>query len=166
MKPKVILVIIPIIVIALGVFLVKKFTSAPQTAVTPTPAPQVQVEQLSESDQPTAQLEFTKDGHYVTIELSNLKAAQLEYNLIYDATVKKNRIQTGVSGSARLDGKTTYSQKQLLGSESSGKFTYHESIDNAVLELVLRNDDGYSIFSTSYSFEVSPGETIDLKAAE
>ncbi len=130
---------------------------------TPTP---VHVEQLSDDDRPTVKLSFSADGHYVTLNVSNLKASSLEYSLIYDATVKKSQIQTGVSGSVKLEGRDSYSNRQLLGSESSGKFTYHEKIDNAVMELSLRNEAGYSIYTATYPFEIVSGQTVELTPAQ
>lgn len=129
----------------------------------PTPAPAVAV-QLTDDKQPKVGLKFDTKGNYVTVTISNLHADQLEYNLIYDATVKGNQIQTGVNASTSVKGKSTYSQKQLLGSESSGKFTYHTNIKNAVMELTLRDESRSSIFSATYPFTVSPGESSDLKA--
>jgi hypothetical protein len=166
MKPIYFLAVIPLILLIGGGFFVKKtFFPSPSIAVA-TPTPEPVVEQLPLESQPQASLQFSADGHYVTIKLANVQAAQLEYNLIYDATVKKNQIQTGVSGSARLNGQTTYSQKQLLGSESSGHFTFHDNISNATLELVLRNESGYSVFSATYPFTVSPGKSVSLTASE
>lgn len=159
---------IPIVLIlllaAVGVFLIRRQpTSTP--GPTPIPTPEV-VEQLPPGQQPKVSLKFTADGHYVTVDISNIQAAQIEYNLIYDATVKKTQINTGVTGGAKLNGKTEYSYKQLLGSESSGKFTYHENIKNAVMELTLRNDSNYSVFSATYPFTLTPGKSVELKAQE
>ena len=166
MKYKPFLIAGALLLVFIGFFIFKTLKPASESSATPAPTPEPQVEQLSQEQQPKASLQFTKDGHYVTILLSDIQVAQLEYNLIYDASVKKNRIQTGVSGSARLDGKTEFTQKQLLGSESSGHFTYHENIANAVLELVLRNDSGYSVFSATYPFTVSPGKSVSLTPSE
>lgn len=145
--------------------LAKKLLPAKSTAETPTPTPSF-VEQLPADKEPMPKLTFTSDGHYVTVNITNLFAAELEYNLIYDATVKKSQVNTGVTGSAKLDGKSDYSYKQLLGSESSGKFSYHENITNAVMELTLRDSNKYSIFSATYPFTVTPGKSIDLVKAE
>lgn len=130
------------------------------TKVTPTPLPPAV--QLPVEQQPKVSLTFSKDAHYVTVNITNLHSDQLEYNLIYDAVVKKQQIQTGVNASAKLEGKTTYSKEQLLGSESSGKFSYHEQIKNAVMELTLRDASNRSIFTATYPFTVSAGKTIDL----
>jgi len=132
----------------------------------PTPTPTEEpVIQLEPEKHPRVSLKFRADGHYVTVNISNIYAQAVEYNLIYDAKVKNNKLQTGVNASAKLDGQSTYSKEQLLGSESSGKFTYHANITNAVMELTLRDAAGRSIFTTTYPFEVSPGKTIDLAPA-
>ena len=101
----------------------------------PTPTPTLEVAvQLTANKQPQIELKFSSDGHYVT----------------------------GVNSTASITGKTTFSQKQLLGSESSGKFTYHEKIANAVMELTLRDVSGRSIFTSTYPFTVTPGSSAKL----
>lgn len=146
------------------VLLAKNFLTSGPVSQAPTPTP-ASVPQLEEDQYPQVSLDFSADGHYVTVNISNLHAAALEYNLIYDATVKDNAVNTGVTGSAKIDGQDEYSYKQLLGSESSGKFTYHQNIDNAVMELTLRDANRYSIYSATYPFEVEPGETVELTTA-
>lgn len=126
------------------------------------PTPESQVKMLTPEQYPKVSLTFRADGRYVTVNMTNVNASALEYNLIYDATVKKNKLQTGVSASAKLEGKNTYTKEQLLGSESSGKFTYHENIQNAVLELTLRDENGRSVYSATYPFEVTPGKSVEL----
>ena len=161
--PKYLAIGLVILVLSLGAFFVfrKPKTTGPQ----PTPTPSV-AEQLPANQQPKVSLAFSSDSHYVTVNITDLHADQLEYNLIYDATVKGNQIQTGVNAAAKLDGSSQYSRKQLLGSESSGKFTYHSHIQNAIMELTLRDSQNRSIFSSTYPFTVSPGKSIDLKASE
>jgi hypothetical protein len=136
-----------------------------KTSAGPAPTPTLEAaEQLPADKQPVPKLTFTKDAHEVTVAISNLHASQLEYNLIYEATVGKNkdRIETGVYGEEDINGKSTYSQKQLLGSESSGRRTFHENISNARLELTLRDADGRSVFFKSYPFDVAPGDSVEL----
>jgi len=132
---------------------------------TSTPSPSAAV-QLAVDKQPKVQLAFTNDSYYATVTLTNLYADKMEYNLIYDATVKKDRIRPGVTSTATVTGKTTFAQKQLLGSESSGKFSYHKDIQNAVMELTLRDIQGRSIFTATYPFEVKPDQTVSLTASE
>lgn len=137
-----------------------------RTSLTPTPTEEPLV-QLAPEDHPKVALMFRTDSRYVTVNISNLtKAAALEYNLIYDAVVKKNKIQAGVNASAKLEGQTTYSKEQLLGSESSGKFTYHESITNAIMELTLRDANGRSIYTATYPFTVTPGKSSELTPSQ
>lgn len=127
-----------------------------------TPTPGAAAEQLPVEQQPKIQMTFSADAHFATVELSNLHAAKMEYNLIYDAKVKTSRLQTGVNDSQDITGKTSYTKKQLLGSESSGKFTYHEDIKDAVLELTLRDSANRSVFTATYPFTVTAGKTVSL----
>ncbi len=131
----------------------------------PTPSPNIAV-QLAKEKQPEVKLAFSADGRYATVSISSLAADYLEYNLIYDATVKGSKLQTGVNATAAITGKSTYFQKQLLGSESSGKFTYHEKIQNAVMELTLRDASNRSIFAVTYPFTVVPGSSVTLIPGE
>ncbi len=162
---KAVVVILIIVVLALtGVFAAKKFvTGGAKVAPTPTLAP---LQELTEDQYPSVKLQFSSDGHYVTVNIENLHSDQLEYNLIYDAVVKGNKIQTGVNASSKLEGKTTYSKQQLLGSESSGKFTYHTNLKNAVMELTLRDAGNRSVYSATYPFEVTPGSSVSLNPSE
>jgi len=137
-----------------GYLAAKKYLFSSALVPTPTLEP---ASQLPPEKHPVVNMEFTKDGHYVTVKISNIFADRLEYNLMYDAKVKGNSIQTGVAASAQTAGQSDYSHQQLLGSESSGKFTYHENIQNAVLELTLRDPAARSIFSATYPFTYSPG---------
>lgn len=159
MPKYVLLLIILAVLLAGGLFVRSKWASFTAPVPTPTEAPVVQ---LPPEKQPKVALKFTLDGHYVTVNMDNLYAAAVEYNLIYDAKVKNSRLQTGVNAAAKLDGQSTYSKEQLLGSESSGKFTYHADIQNAVMELTLRDSAGRSIFTATYPFTVSPGKTVEL----
>ncbi len=146
-----------VVLVLLSIFSFKSSTAnKPKLAPAPTPS---SVASLNSDELPEVSLSFTPDGHYTTVSITNIFADQLEYNIIYDALVKGNRIQAGVNASKVLDGKTNYSQKQLLGSESSGKFTFHQDISNAVLELTLRDSSGRSVYTASYPFKLSAGET-------
>lgn len=148
-----------------GIFLLKPLFTNPKSVPTPAPTPTF-AQQLPAEKHPQVSLSFSSDTHFVTVNIKNIHADQLEYNLIYEATIKKNRTQTGVNAQTLLEGKNEYSYKQLLGSESSGKFTYHTNIQNAVMELTLRDAQNRSIFTASYPFTVSPGKSIDLQTAQ
>lgn len=135
-----------------------------QTSLSPTPTSPPQT--LSADQLPTVSLAFSTDSHYVTVNITNLHADQLEYNLVYDAVVKNNHINTGVNAMAKLNGMAVYSKQQLLGSESSGHFTYHTNITNAELDLTLRDSSGRSIYTATYPFEVKPGASSLLTASQ
>lgn len=155
-----------VIVLAISAGIILSFRGkSGSLAPMPTPSPAT-VTPLTVEQYPQVSLTFAADAHYVTVNLSNLHADQLEYNLIYDAMVKKSKLQTGVNSTADIKGKSTFSQRQLLGSESSGKFTYHEKIENAVMELTLRDAQGRSVFTATYPFTVKAGTTSDLTASE
>ena len=157
-----ILVAVIVLLASAGVIWVAKKNGGQLPLPSPTPEAIAAV-QLSSDKYPKVSMDFSTDGHYATVNITNVNADQLEYNLIYEATVKGNVIQTGVNASQSLKGKNTYSQKQLLGSESSGKFSYHTNIKNAVMELTLREAKGGSVYSASYPFEVTPGKSSELK---
>lgn len=150
-----------VVILGAGTFFVLRNRSPKTEIKEPSDTPQF-VEQLSPDKYPKVSLQFSSDAHYVTVNISNIHSNQLEYNLVYEATIKGNKIQTGVNAQANVSGQSTYSKKQLLGSESSGKFTYHTNIQNAVLELTLRDSSGRSLFTSTYPFSVSPGESVEL----
>lgn len=164
--PVTIAVVIILIAGATVLFLRHKTTSPASTFSTSSDSSQPAVAQLPAADQPKVSIRFDQDGHYVTVSITNLHAQKLEYNLIYDATIKGNLIQTGVNASTDIVGQTVYEKRQLLGSESSGHFTYHENIKNATLELTLRDDQSRSVFVATYPFTVKAGASFDLKPQE
>ncbi|SRR3990172_9517199 len=155
------------IVGVVGIFFIFKSKLFGPKSSGPRPTPTLGfAQQLPSEKHPKVSLDFSSDGHYVTVNISNIHSDQLEYNLIYDATVKKDRIQTGVNAAAKLNGKSEYSYRQLLGSESSGKFTYHANIQNAMMELTLRDAANRSIFSATYPFTISPGKSQILTTSQ
>lgn len=159
----IVITLIALVLLGGGGILAAKTVFQPK-APTPTPIPTDEpIQQLSSDQYPKISLKFSSDGHYVTVNISSLHAAALEYNLIYDAVVKGNKINTGVNASQKLEGKTDYSKEQLLGSESSGHFTFHTNIANATLELTLRDTAGRSIYDATYPFTLAPGKSQDLQ---
>lgn len=159
------IVVVIAVILGLAIFSGKKSSGTPAEA-TPTPTPDQAAVQLPTDKQPQVNLKFSADSHYVTVNVTNLNADKLEYNLIYDAQVKSNHIQTGVNAETPIVGKSTYTQQQLLGSESSGKFTYHQNIQNAVMELTLRDSSNRSIFTATYPFTVTPGKSQSLTPSQ
>lgn len=161
-------IIIAAVILLTSSLVVLSFRKKSTPLSTPKPGSSVpsSAEQLPSDKQPKVILKFESDGHHVIVDFANLNADQLEYNLIYDATVKGNRIQTGVNSTAKVTGQTVFAQRQLLGSESSGKFTYHQNIKNAFMELILRDLAGRSIFTATYPFTIAPGKSITLSPSQ
>jgi hypothetical protein len=155
-----------LVVVLFGIGAGVKFVFFSGNNVVPTPTPLEAAVQLEPGKHPKPSLQFSADAHYVTVNIANLHAASLEYDLVYEASVKNNRIQTGVNASAKIEGQSTYSRQQLLGSESSGKFTYHTDINNASLNLTLRDGAGRSVFQATYPFVVSAAKSFDLQATQ
>jgi hypothetical protein len=163
---KAIPVIVLVIALGIGGFLIFNKNKNPESTITPASTPDPVAQQLPPDKQPSVSLAFDAVGHYVTVTVANLNADQIEYSLVYDAVVKNNKINTGASGGGRITGQTTYTQKQLLGSESSGHFTYHENIQNALMNLTLRDSSNRSVFSATYPFTVTPGKSVSLTASQ
>lgn len=164
-RPQLIVVGILVVVLVLsGIFFLRGSggSSTPEVLPTVVPTAPPAAQQLTEEQLPTVAVQFSQDAHYVTVNISGLQAAQLEYDLIYDATVKGQKLQTGVNASYDLRGKTTYSERQLLGSESNGKFSYHTNIQNATLNLTLRDASRRSIYTAVYPFTVKAGSSSEL----
>ena len=154
-----------LILVTILFFAFSKLSTINHQPSAPTPTPEA-VKQLLPDQAPQVSLSFSTDAHYVTVNVTNIHADQIEYNLIYTATVKASQIQTGVNASKKLNGETTYTERQLLGSESSGHFTYHQNIHDATMELTLRDVQNRSVYTATYPFTLSPGSTIDLKASD
>jgi hypothetical protein len=160
MNKKIIIPVVTLLIVLVGCFAL--FKAKPKTSIPAPTSTEEPLAQLSPEQYPQITLDFSSNGHFVTVNITNLHASALEYNLVYEAVVKKTKIQTGVSASTKLDGATTYTKEQLLGSESSGKFTYHTDIQNGQLELTLRDSAGRSTYSATYPFIHSPGKAINL----
>lgn len=163
-KPYLLLIpVVAVILIGGGVVFTAKSVFK-HTAPLPTPTPTDEpIMQLAPDQAPQVALDFSADGHYVTVNITSIHAAALEYNLIYDALVKGTKINTGVNAAEKLNGQTVYSKQQLLGSESSGHFTYHTNIANATMELTLRDAAGHSVYDVTYPFTVTPGKSQTLQ---
>ncbi len=163
-----IIVVVFLAVLGVGGFIFAKNQISSATKITPTPT-ETPLQMLSENQYPKVSLSFKPDGHYVTVMINNLHAESVEYDLVYDAKIKRNgitsQVNTGINASEKISGKNSYSKEQLLGSESSGHLTFHENIQNASLHLTLRDGSNRSIYSTTYPFSISLGKTVELQSS-
>ncbi len=90
---------------------------------------------------PLVKLVPSEDGHWLDLSISEVMvdgAASVDYELLY--TKLDGRVQ-GVPGKVALNG-NSIERKLLLGSESSGKYTYDEGIEGGKLSLKFRNESG------------------------
>ncbi len=106
-------VILILAIVGVGGWLIFGKGKNSSSRITPTPTETPAAEQLAPDKQPRVSLQFSSDAHYVTVKLSNLNADVLEYNLIYDAIVKKSKINSGVSGGGKISGKSEFTVTEL-----------------------------------------------------
>lgn len=109
-------------------------------------------------ERPFVTLEPTTDGHWVNLEVSNLKSdlKSVDYELIYFAGDIGNKIERGVAGSVELKGDRSFSRKILFGSESCTvkcKYKFDENVSEGVLTLKLRGDGGVEKFESSFRLQ-------------
>ncbi len=103
---------------------------------------------------PIASLTPSEDGHWLNLKIEKivLDATSFDYELLYK--LPDGRTQ-GVPGTVKLDGQKTIERELLLGSESSGKFSYDEGVESGTLTLRFRNEKGKLIakFSTQFHLQ-------------
>lgn len=122
------------------------------------------VAELPASQRPLTTLSPTKIaangnyGHWLTLNIKNINvpdAATVDYLLEY--TIEDGRTQ-GVPGQVKLNGQDIQ-RDLLLGSESSGKFTYDKGVEKGKLTLKFRNSNGKLIGKLSTDFHLQSNTT-------
>lgn len=103
--------------------------------------------------QPVTSLTPSEDGYWLILKIEKIiiDAASLDYELLYK--LPDGRTQ-GVPGTVKLDGQKTIERELLLGSESSGKFTYDEGVESGTLTLRFRNEKGKLLVKFSTQFHL------------
>lgn len=132
----------------------KNFPSSPQT-LTPIPTKSIEGSVL---EKPFVSLVPTPDGHWVNLEVKNIKPGtkSVDYELIYFAGDIGNKIERGVTGLIELKGETSFARKILFGSESCTvvcKYKYDENVSEGVLTLKLRSDSGTEKFESAFRLQ-------------
>lgn len=123
---------------------------------TPTPTPEVFVETTLE-ERPFVSLTPSSDGHWLTLAVSRIQDADsFEYELTYETD--EGVTQGAVGGPFNLKGKTTYEKEILLGTESSGKFRYHEGVEQGTLMVRLEGGPGPRKFVTEFYLKKGPAQ--------
>lgn len=111
--------------------------------------------EVSLVDRPVVKLTPRSDGHWLDLEISKLgkfEAESLEYEFLYK--VSDGRTQ-GTPGRVMLDGQEKVERELLLGTESSGNYYYDDGVEEGVLTLRFRNEDGKLLvkFVSSYHIQ-------------
>jgi len=112
------------------------------------------LQEVALEERPVASLIPSEDGHWLTLKIEEivLDAASLDYELLYK--LPDGRTQ-GVPGTIKLNNQKTIERELLLGSESSGKFSYDEGVEKGTLTLRFRNEKGKLLakFSTQFHLQ-------------
>lgn len=139
-----------------GCGLVKTSKENPLSGL-PSPMPTKSLE-ITILERPFATLEPTADGHWVNLEVNNLRpeVKSIDYELIYFAGDIGNQVERGVAGSIELKGETSIKRKILFGSESCTvkcKYKFDENVSEGILTLKLRNASGTEKFESSFRLQ-------------
>jgi len=134
-----------------------KKTSPVGPAGKATPIPTKPLEE-SILERPFVSLTPTSDGHWVNLEIKNIKPGikSIDYELTYFAGDIGNKIERGVAGSLELKGETSLSRKILFGSESCTvkcKYKFDENVSEGVLTLKLRGDSDTQKYESAFRLQ-------------
>lgn len=146
---KQLLIILPVVLILIGgiVFFVNKNkkTAAPAPVANTKKKVQSPVNVIPVTDRPYLRLEPSSDGHYITINVVEVKktASQLDYEMEYQT----GSMLQGFGGLIKLD-KLPVADKKLFGSQSAGgAITYHEDIKGGNLLAQFTGSENYAVKS-------------------
>lgn len=112
----------------------------------------------SEAELPIEQRPFTSltptsDGHWLIMKIERINvpnATTLEYELLYQVPGKPDQ---GIPGTVKLDGKDI-ERKLLLGTESSGNYSFDEGVERGKLTLKFRDSSNKLIGTVSTDFHL------------
>lgn len=108
---------------------------------------------IAVADRPYMRLEPSADGHYITIDIEEIKksASQLNYEMEYQT----GSMLQGFGGLISLS-KLPVSEKKLFGSQSAGgAITYHEDIKGGNFLAEFSGTESYAVKSAWRYFENS-----------
>ncbi|MBN1263319.1 MAG: hypothetical protein JW991_03090 [Candidatus Pacebacteria bacterium] len=133
-----------------------------------TPTPPVFVE-TTINERPFVSLIPSEDGHWLTLKIGRIqKAETLEYELSY--TTGEGLVQGAYSSPFDLGGETDYERKILLGTESSGRYRYHEGVREGNITVRLEGGPGPRKYVSEFKLQqgenrlVSPDNEFVLEA--
>lgn len=157
-RNQIILAIVVIVLILGGGFLLwrSRITKAPLS----TPEPEGILIETSLEERPYITLIPSDDGHWLTVDISRIKEAEtLEYELLYNTITGATQ---GSINTVKLEGKSSYSKKILLGSESRGHYKYDEGVTQGSLTVRLRGGNGTRKFVTDFHLQQGDEELTSI----
>jgi hypothetical protein len=155
--PFIVVIVLAVVVVG-GIFIAKSRNLASNNTDDMQNVPDLPADQ-----RPTLGLVPTDDGHYLNLFVDNIKvpgAESMDYELLWKAT-NESGVQTtqGTSSTVQLKGQTSYTDKLLLGSESSGKFRYDKDVSQGTLTLRFRNSTGKLLGKVATDFHLQTDTT-------
>jgi hypothetical protein len=117
------------------------------------------VQEIPIEKRPITSLTPSTDGHWLKLKVEKItvNAASIEYELLYQ--LPDGRPQ-GVPGTIKLNGVSEIERDLLMGSESSGKFSYDQGVEKGTLTLKFRDDTGKLVGKLSGDFHLQSGVAI------
>lgn len=132
-----------------GFVLSRKKNVPSQVMTSPTPAMMVST---TLEERPFISLIPSEDGHWLNLLVSRIQDADsMEYELTYITT--DGLTQGAVGGPFKLEGKTSYEKRILLGTESSGHYRYYEGIETGNLTIRLYGGKGTRKFTSDFHLQ-------------
>jgi len=129
----------------------------PEEPVLPTPQTFVET---SLEERPFVSLTPSADGHWLTLAVSGIQnAEELEYEISY--TTGEGVSQGALGGPFALSG-DSYEIKILMGTESSGRYAYHEGVEEGLLIIRLDGGPGPRKFTADWHLEQGVDELTSL----
>lgn len=153
-----------ILIIGLGIYLIKK---PKNTVETPTTSSKKKISRpvniIPIAERPFVQLIPSSDGHYITINVLELKkpSSSVDYEMEYQTGSMLQGFQ-GTLDLARLPA----ADKKLFGSQSAGgAITYHEDIKGGTLLGEFEGSEGYAVKS-SWSYFTNTDKATEFKSQD
>lgn len=114
----------------------------------PTPTPEKYLE-VGVEDAPFVSITPSKDGHWLKVNLERIREAEtIEFELAYETSEGVN--QGAIGGPYPVPADGTYTKEILLGTESSGHYTYHQGVKGGTLTVRLGGGIGPRKFMADF----------------
>jgi hypothetical protein len=117
------------------------------------------IQEISVEKRPIVSLTPSTDGHWLKLKVEKIviNAVSMDYELLYQ--VPDGR-QQGVPGTIQLNGVSEIERDLLMGSESSGKFSYDQGVEKGTITIKFRDNQGVLVGKLSSDFHLQSGVSI------